>query len=99
MSVFFQCKRYKGAVPISDIRDFVGTLQINKRSVEKALFLTTGTFPNSAKDIEQSMTELELIDGDRLVEMFEKAELGVSPRTVYDPDLTFFEKYLWGDAD
>ena len=94
MGVFFQCKRYKGTVPISDIRDFVGTLQINKRSVEKALFITTGSFPASARDIEQDMTELELIDGEKLVEMFEKVELGVTPRTVFDPDLTFFEKYM-----
>ncbi len=25
--------------------------------------------------------------------MFEKVELGVTPRTVYEPDMTFFEQY------
>jgi restriction system protein len=44
--------------------------------------------------LEKNNTKLELIDGEKLVEMFEKAELGVSPRTVYDPDLTFFSQYM-----
>jgi restriction system protein len=99
MSVFFQCKRYSGVVPIGDIRDFVGTLQINKRSVEKALFITTGSFSVNALEIASGMTELELIDGDKLVEMFEQAELGVTPRTVYEPDITFFEKYMGEEND
>jgi restriction system protein len=94
MSVYFQCKRYEGCVPISHIREFIGVLETEKHGVEKGLFITTGTLPISAYELEKKNTKLELIDGEKLVEMFEKAELGVSPRTVYDPDLTFFSQYM-----
>ncbi len=68
-------------------------METNKRSVEKGLIITTGTFAKSAYEIEKANIKLELIDGDKLVEMFQKVELGVKPKTVYEPDLTFFEHY------
>ena len=65
----------------------------NKKSVEKGLFITTGSFAKAAWEIEKSNIKLELIDGEKLVEMFEKVELGVVAKKVYEPDLTFFEQY------
>jgi restriction system protein len=94
LSVFFQCKKYEGCVPIGHIREFIGVLESEKHGVEKGLFITTGSLPTSAYELEKKNTKLELIDGEKLVEMFEKAELGVVPRTVYDPDLTFFNQYM-----
>ena len=93
MSVYFQCKKYNGTVPIGHIREFVGVLETEKRA-DKGLFITTGTFPSSAYELEKNNTKLELIDGDELVEMFEKAELGVTQRIVYDPDPIFFKQYM-----
>lgn len=93
MSVFFQCKRYFGTVPTEKVQAFIGVMETNKRSVEKGLFLTTGSFAKAALDIDKNNIKLELIDGDKLVEMFEKVELGVTPKTVYEPDMTFFEQY------
>lgn len=94
MSVYFQCKKYTGTVPIGHIREFVGILETDKRGVDKGLFITTGTFPSSAYKLEKNNSKLELIDGDELVEMFEKAELGVTQRMVYDPDPIFFKQYM-----
>ncbi|WP_045222762.1 hypothetical protein [Desulfonatronum thioautotrophicum] len=37
---------------------------------------------------------VELIDGNRLVTMLEKEEIGVVPRMVYDVDYAFFKAYL-----
>lgn len=37
---------------------------------------------------------IELIDGNRLVAMLEKEEIGVVPRTVCDIDTAFFRAYL-----
>ncbi|WP_156932857.1 hypothetical protein [Desulfonatronum lacustre] len=37
---------------------------------------------------------MELIDGNRLVAMLEKEEIGVVPRTVYAIDYAFFRAYL-----
>ena len=93
LSVFFQCKRYTGTVPTEKVQAFIGVMETNKRSVEKGLLITTGSFAKAAIDIEKNNIKLELIDGDKLVEMFEKVELGVTPRTIYEPNLTFFEQY------
>ncbi len=93
LSVFFQCKRYSGTVPTEKVQAFIGVMETNKRSVEKGLLITTGNFAKAAIDIEKNNIKLELIDGEKLVEMFEKVELGVKPRTIYEPDLTFFEQY------
>jgi len=94
MSVFFQCKRYDGTVPIAHIREFIGVLATDQNGVDRGIFLTTGTLPKTAFELERKNTKLELIDGDKLVEMFEKAEIGVTPRTVYDPDMAFFSQYM-----
>ncbi len=93
LSVFFQCKRYQGTVPTEKVQAFIGVMETNKRSVEKGLLITTGSFAKAAIDIEKTNIKLELIDGDKLVEMFEKVELGVSPKTIYEPNMTFFEQY------
>jgi restriction system protein len=93
MSVFFQCKRYQGTVPTEKVMAFLGVMEANKRSVEKGLMITTGSFAKTALEIEKSSIKLELIDGDKLVEMFEKVELGVTAKTIYEPDMTFFEQY------
>lgn len=93
LSVFFQCKRYQGTVPTEKVQAFIGVMETNKRSVEKGLIITTGSFAKAAIDIEKNNIKLELIDGDKLVEMFEKVELGVTPKTIYEPNMTFFEQY------
>jgi len=94
MSVYFQCKKYDGAVPIGHIREFIGVLATEQNGVDRGLFITTGTLPKAAYEMERKNTRLELIDGEKLVEMFEKAEIGVNPRTVYDPDMAFFASYM-----
>jgi restriction system protein len=99
MSVYFQCKKYEGTVPISHIREFIGVLAQEKQGVDKGIFITTGSFTATAFDLERNNTRLELIDGEKLVEMFEKAELGVKPRTVYDPELKFFIGYMTDDDE
>ena len=93
LSVFFQCKRYSGTVPTEKVQAFIGVMETNKRSVEKGLLITTGSFAKAALDIEKNNIKLELIEGDKLVEMFEEVELGVKPKTIYEPDMTFFEQY------
>jgi len=50
--------------------------------------------PKSAYELEKMNAKLELIDGEKLTEMFEKVGLGVTPRTVYDPDMAFFAQFM-----
>jgi restriction system protein len=93
LSVYFQCKRYSGTVPTEKVQAFIGVMETNKRSVEKGLIITTGNFAKAALDIEKNNIKIELIDGEKLVKMFEDVELGVIPKKIYEPDLTFFEQY------
>jgi len=60
------------------------------------MILTTGTFSEDAKReaSRDGAPPIELIDGKKLVELFESVELGVKPRTVYEVDLKFFEPYM-----
>ena len=43
--------------------------------------------------IRDGVPPIELVDGEKLVDMFEKYELGLKPKTVYDIDPTFFEEF------
>ena len=90
--VLFQCKRYQGTVAVSVVRDFRGALQ---GRADKGIILTTGTFTTEAKReaIRDGATPVELVDGDKLVEMFEELGLGLVPRKDFDIDDDFFDEY------
>jgi restriction system protein len=61
---------------------------------EKGIFLTTGTFSAEAKkEAERVDPKIELVDGERLVEMFQDLKLGVKERKEFDVDYPFFEQY------
>ncbi len=59
---------------------------------DKGLILSTGTFSTEAKReaIRDGAPPIELVDGERLIEMFEELELGLKPRKTYDLDPDFF---------
>lgn len=90
--VIFQCKRYQGSVGSGMIRDFRGAL-IGR--ADKGIFITTGSFTMDAKReaVRDGANPIELIDGEKLVRMFEKLELGVKPRVIYEVDPEFFNDY------
>lgn len=90
--VLFQCKRYEGNVTASQVRDFRGAMM---GRAEKGIILSTGRFTADAKReaTRDGVQPIELVDGDKLVEMFEQLELGMVPRTVYEVDETFFEPF------
>lgn len=90
--VLFQCKRYQGSVGAATIRDFRGAL-IGK--ADKGILLTTGSFTMDAKReaIRDGANPIELVDGEKLVRMFERLELGVRPRVVYEVDMDFFDDF------
>jgi restriction system protein len=90
--VLFQCKRYEGVVTPSQVRDFRGALQ---GRAEKGMILTTGSFTADARReaVRDGAPQIELVDGEKLVELFEQLELGVKPRKAYDVDERFFTEY------
>ena len=90
--VLFQCKRYQGAVPVSTVRDFRGALQ---GRADKGIVLTTGTFTTDAKReaLRDGATPIELVDAEKLVDMFESLSLGLRPKKDFEIDQEFFEQY------
>ena len=91
-NVLFQCKRYKGSVSASQIRDFRGAMQ---GRADKGIVLTTGSFTSEAKKEARrdGAPPIEIVDGEKLVAMFQKLELGVIAKTVYEVDEQFFNEY------
>ncbi len=79
--VFFQCKRYSGAVGASEIRDFRGAMV---GRTDKGLFITTGTFTKSAKReaTRDGAPALDLIDGEQLCMIMKDLQLGIETKTV-----------------
>ncbi|RZK04094.1 MAG: restriction endonuclease, partial [Flavobacterium sp.] len=92
LNIVFQCKRYKETVSPHHVRDFRGAMQGRG---EKGLIITTGRFTKEAKAEanRDGVTPIELIDGDRLVELFEKYHLGLKPVTVFEIDQDFFKSF------
>ncbi len=79
--VIFQCKRYKGSVSSSQIRDFRGAMV---GRADKGLMITTGNF---TRDAEREATRdgapaIDLIDGDLLADKLKDLSLGVQTRLV-----------------
>jgi restriction system protein len=77
--VHFQSKRYKDSVGASVIRDFRGAMV---GRADKGIIITTGTFTREAKleALRDGAPPLDLVDGEDLVRMLKKYNLGVSTK-------------------
>lgn len=91
--IIFQCKRYQGYVSTSQVRDFRGAM--DGRGSVKGIILTTGGFTIDAKKeaIREGAQSIELIDGEKLIEIFEKLELGLKPKKIYEINKEFFHEF------
>ena len=92
IKVLFQCKRYKGSVSREDVGTFRNSVM---GRAEKGIFMTTGRFTKAAQAeaTRDGALPIELVDGETLVELFERVSLGVKARTVFDVDYGFFEAF------
>ncbi len=91
-NVLFQCKRYQGNVSSSQIRDFRGAMM---GRADKGIIITTGAFTLDAKKEARrdGVPPIEIIDGEKLIEMFERLELGLKPIKTYEIDYKFFVEF------
>jgi len=92
LRVLFQCKRYDGSVGPGAVRDFRGAMQ---GRADKGIVLTTGGFTADARReaVRDGVPPIELVDGPKLIDLFEQLELGLRPRTTYEIDSAFFSQY------
>jgi len=90
--VLFQCKRYVGAVTPAQVRDFRGAMS---GRADKGIILTTGTFTAEARReaVRDGVAPIELVDSEKLLDMFEKLELGLRPRAAFSIDEEFFKGF------
>ncbi len=92
--VLFQCKRYKkgNSVSRAQVGDFRSAMM---GRADKGIIITTSSFTNAAiqEANRDGAPQVELVDGEKLIAMFERVELGLKKRTVFDVDLAYFEKY------
>ena len=90
--VLFQCKRYDGVVTPSQVRDFRGAMM---GRADKGIIITTGTFTLEAKKEARrdGVPPIELVDGDKLIEMCEQFEFGLIPRKAFTVDYKLFAEF------
>jgi restriction system protein len=77
--IHLQAKRYKGSVPVNEVRDFIGALAI--RGGRKGVFITTGHFTDNTREQAKTSQQqrIALIDGPALAALMIKHDIGVSP--------------------
>lgn len=90
--IIFQCKRYKGSITPSQIRDFRGAMQ---GRADKGLFITTGTFTREAikEATRDGAPPIDLIDGELLCDKLK--EFGMGVKTELIEKVTVNEEW-WG---
>ena len=90
--VLFQCKRYAKSVSPSHVRDFRGAMA---GRADKGIIITTGSFTTEARReaSRDGVPPIELIDGEKLVDMLENLELGLRPVTTYELNHSFFSEF------
>ena len=79
--VLFQCKRFKGAIGAGAVRDFRGAM-IGR--TDKGLIVTTGNYTPAAvrEATRDGAPEIDLIDGDLLMDKLKELSLGVKTEEV-----------------
>lgn len=90
-NVAFQCKRYKGLVSASDIRDFRGSLTTD---IEKGVMITTGSFSKAAREEASNAgkQQIDLIDGEEFISKLAEFSIGVHEIKDYEIDEEYFHK-------
>lgn len=90
--VRFQCKRYDGSVSSSQVRDFRGAME---GRADKGIIITTGSFTSDARKeaLRDGVRPIELVDGQKLIEMFESLQLGLKPIKTFEVDEGFFDDF------
>jgi restriction system protein len=93
--VIFQCKRYRGSVSVSQVRDFRGAMV---GRADKGLLITTGNFTRDAmrEAVRDGAPAIDLIDGDLLLEKLKELGLGVRTEVVETERVTVDRQWFEG---
>ncbi len=91
--VAFQCKRYKGSVSREQVASFRGSAKAGR--ADKLILLTTGYFSREAmKEAKgDGAVPVELVDGERLLALFQEKQIGLRRKEVFEVDHAFFDQF------
>lgn len=91
--VIFQCKRYRGSVGASQVRDFRGAMV---GRADKGLLITTGNFTKDAvrEATRDGAPAIDLIDGDVLIDKLKELNLGVETKRVEIEEITIYKDWF-----
>jgi len=91
--VLFQCKRYRGTVSASQVRDFRGAMM---GRADKGLLITTGNFTKDAvkEATRDGASAIDLIDGDQLMDRLKELGLGVKTERIEVEQITVDSDWL-----
>ncbi|MBI2417411.1 MAG: restriction endonuclease [Ignavibacteriales bacterium] len=93
-TIYIQAKKWDNSVPITQIRDFAGSLLAKK--AKKGIFITTSSFPKTAYEFVASIEpKIVLIDGAELAELMIENNVGVAIKKTYEVkriDIDYFEE-------
>jgi restriction system protein len=93
--VIFQCKRYRGSVTVSQVRDFRGAMV---GRADKGLLITTGNFTKDAmrEATRDGAPAIDLIDGDLLLDKLKELGLGVRTEKIEMEQVTVDRDWFLG---
>lgn len=93
--VIFQCKRYRGSVTVSQVRDFRGAMV---GRADKGLLITTGNFTKDAtrEATRDGAPAIDLIDGDQLIDKLKELGLGVKTEKIEVEQITVDHDWILG---
>lgn len=96
--VFGQAKLWKQKVSAPVIRDFIGAIKLAAGDHEsKGIFICMGGFSIDAlKVVERSTIPLEAVDGDRLISLLLKSDVGVKRM---ESSMQTIDEGYWDDID
>jgi restriction system protein len=92
MKVLFQCKKIRSSVSRAQVGDFRNAVM---GRADKGIFITTGWFSSDAEKEanRDGVIPIEMVDGERLVELFETKQLGLRRKEVFEVDHSFFDQF------
>jgi restriction system protein len=95
--VLFQCKKHAKQVSPSYIREFRGSMAAR---ADRGIFLATSTFSAEAKReaAREGAAPIEMVDLGALITLLTDLRLGVTARTAFEIDHSFFREYDSADA-
>jgi len=90
--VLFQCKKHTKQVSPSYVREFRGSMAAR---ADRGIFLATSTFSAEAKReaAREGAAPIEMVDLDALISLLTDLRLGVTARTAFTLDHSFFREY------